>query len=374
MNTFRWLASLEHVPASDWNRLLASDYPFLKHEFLHGLEQHGCLREQWGWTAQHATLWDDEQLIAAAPAYRKHNSHGEFVFDQAFAQAYEHHGLAYYPKLLLAVPYSPVPGPRIISKNPQAARELLEQLTRAAEHDGLSSVHANFCDANSLAAFDEQWIERNDIQFHWHNQDWADFDQFLAALNHRKRKNIRQERRRVTEQGYVMRRVSGAHITGADVACMHGFYQRTFAEKFNAAALTLEFFQHLATQMPEQLMLCFAERDAEPVAGALFLQDQQRLYGRYWGSSVAADALHFEVCYYQGIEHCLERGLAHFEPGAQGEHKHARGFLPTITESRHRFFHPEFAKAIAPWCARECRSIQQYHAMMEARSPFRSAE
>ncbi len=377
MPTLRLHSRLDEVPAEAWDALTGGDgqaptgsNPFVAHAFLAGLEQQDCLRPRWGWTPRHATLWHDGRLVAAAPAYLKGNSHGEFVFDHAWANAYERSGLPYFPKWLVAVPYSPVTGPRLLAVDAAARSALAAALVEQAAADGLSSVHVNFHPASESAAFGPGWIERTDVQFHWRNRGWADFDQFLASLQPKKRKNLRQERQRVVRDGFRFRTVHGADASEADLAAMHGFYCRTFSDYGNHPALTLAFFRHLATAMPRALVMFLADRGGEPVAGALCLRGGHTLYGRYWGASETSPGLHFETCYYQGIDYCLREGLATFEPGAQGEHKIARGFLPEFTHSRHWLADRRFSAAIADWCAQERRSTTAYRAGVLAHSPY----
>jgi predicted N-acyltransferase len=367
---------LDELPAAAWDPLHGGEHPFIAHTFLSGLEQAGCLRARWGWTPRHASLWRNGELVAAAPGYLKTNSHGEFVFDHAWANAYQRLGREYFPKWLIAVPYSPVTGPRLLARTPEDRLALIEALAAQARRDGLSSVHVNFHADDEDTAFGPDWLLREDVQFHWRNQDWPDFDAFLSALQPKKRKNLRQEREKVQRAGYRFRTVHGDEASDDDLACMHFFYCRTFADYGNQPALTLDFFRHLAKAMPRQLVLFLAELNGETVAGALCLRGGDRLYGRYWGSSepVPAPGLHFETCYYQGIAYCLREGLQVFEPGAQGEHKVARGFLPVATRSRHWLADPAFRAAVADWCGQERAATASYRRAVLAHSPFRDAD
>ncbi len=373
----RLLDSLAQVPAAHWDRLHDGANPFLAHAFLHGLEAHGCLREDWGWSPRHLSLWDGEELVAAVPAYLKGNSHGEFVFDHAWAQAYAQHGLDYFPKWLGAVPYSPVAGPRLLARDPALRPRLVQALAGLCERQGLSSAHVNFHAPEEDAAFGEDWLARLDVQYHWHNRPdpagrrWQDFEQFLAALDHKHRKNIRQERAKVARAGIVHRVVDGHSASAADLAAMHRFYLDTFSDYGNHPALTLPFLRHLAQALPDALVIFLAEREGEPVAGALCLRGRDTLYGRYWGAKLRVPGLHFETCYYQGIEYCLREGLHRFEPGAQGEHKLARGFLPEWVHSRHWVAHTAFREALRPWCREEAASVRRYAATLQAHSPFK---
>ena len=363
---------LAEIPAASWDALHAG-HPFVSHAFLHGLEAHGCLRADWGWTPHHLGLWEDGRLLAAAPAYLKTNSHGEFVFDHAWAHAYARHGLEYFPKLLCAVPYSPVTGPRLLAPDAALRRALTEALARQAQQLRLSSAHVNFHPAEADADFDGDWLQRLDLQYHWRNDaGWATFDDYLGAMDHKHRKNIRQERAKVARAGVRFRVVDGHQASPDDLATMHRFYLQTFAEYGNSPALTLRFLQHLARTLPDALVLILAEDEDVAIAGALCLRGGDTLYGRYWGANASLPGLHFETCYYQGIDYCLREGLRAFEPGAQGEHKIARGFLPRYVRSHHRILDPRFAGALADWCAEERRVVRGNHALLRQHSPFRT--
>jgi hypothetical protein len=365
---------LAEIPAAGWNSLHDSSNPFVTHAFLSGLEQFDCLRAAWGWQPLHAALWQGEQLLAAAPGYIKSNSHGEFVFDHAWAHAYAQHGLEYFPKWLIGVPYSPVTGPRLLSDSPQHRRELLDLMRAALPRLRVSSLHVNFLPEPELPDFDSSWLARCDVQFHWQRRPhWQHFDEFLADLSHKKRKNIRSERARVAADGYRFRVLHGDEASDGDLADMHALYCKTFAEHGNHPALSLGFLQHLARTMPRSLVLALAGRGAACEAGALFLRGGDTLYGRYWGALCDSPGLHFEACYYQGIEYCLREGLSRFEPGAQGEHKIARGFLPRFTHSRHCVAQPDFAAALQPWCLDERESVRGYFAAALRHSPYRDA-
>ncbi|MGV8939974.1 MAG: GNAT family N-acetyltransferase [Lysobacter sp.] len=380
----RHLSSLSDIPAAAWDRLHDGCNPFIHHAFLAGLEQHGCLRPEWGWTARHLTLWNGDTLVAAAPGYRKDNSHGEFVFDHAWANAYARHGMDYFPKLLCAVPYSPVTGPRLLAHEPSHRRALLAAMVADADREGWSSAHVNFHAGNEDLVFEDacenpasgdDWLARIDVQYHWRNEaGWRDFADYLSAFDHKRRKNIRQERARVARAGVSFRVVEGNQASDADLAHMHRFYLQTFAEYGNHPTLSLSFLHHLAQTMPGSLVLFFAERDGQPIAGALCLRGGDTLYGRYWGALETIAGLHFETCYYQGIDYCLREGLTRFEPGAQGEHKLARGFLPTFVHSRHWIADPSFRAALRDWCQQEATSVRRYAATLEGHSPFKRSD
>jgi predicted N-acyltransferase len=373
MREARIIGALSEIPAAQWDALHDGRNPFVTHAFLDGLERHGCLRPRYGWTPHHVTLWEGEQLIAAAPGYRKTNSHGEFVFDHAWAHAYAQHGLDYFPKWLGAVPYSPVTGPRLLARDAAAQRGLLAAIVEETRSQDWSSAHVNFHTETEDLVFDDAWLQRIDVQYHWRNDaGWKNFDDFLGAMDHKHRKNIRQERARVARSGVALRIVHGDEAGEADIAAMHGFYLQTFNEFGNTPALTGAFFLHLTRAFPRQLVLILAERDGSPIAGALCLRGGDTLYGRYWGAVEHVPGLHFETCYYQGIEYCLAEGLKVFEPGAQGEHKLARGFLPTLVRSRHWIADPRFAEAIGEWCAEEEKSVRRYADLLAAHSPYRA--
>lgn len=372
MTDVRILDALADVPADAWDVLHDGGNPFVAHAFLSGLEQQGCLREDWGWTPRHLTLWRDGVLVAAAPAYLKTNSHGEFVFDHAWANAYVRYGHDYFPKWLCAVPYSPVTGPRLLARTADDRQALLRQLQTRTVEDCLSSAHVNYHTGAEAADFDADWLARIDVQYHWRNPgDWSTFDDYLGAMDHKHRKNIRQERAKVARAGVTFRVLHGDEASDDDLATMYRFYLQTFAEYGNSPALTLDFLRHLAATMPRQLVLVLADLGDMPVAGALCLRGADTFYGRYWGAIAGLPGLHFETCYYQGIDYCLREGLQHFEPGAQGEHKLARGFLPTIVHSRHWIADAGFRHALRDWCTQEAASVRGYAATLAASSPFK---
>ena len=277
----RLLDSLDELRPEQWDGLHDGGNPFLAHAFLVGLERHGCLRPHWGWTPQHAALFEGDELVAAAPAYLTSNSHGEFVFDHAWAHAYERAGEAYFPKWLVAVPYSPVTGPRLLAKSAAHRQQLANALREMAPSLDVSSVHVNFLPETELDAFDSHWLARSDVQFHWRNPGhWRHFEDFLADLESKKRKNIRQERERVRRAGIAMRVVHGDEASDDDLATMHAFYCATQSAYGNHPALTREFLRHLALAMPRQLLLILAEREGRTIAGALCLRGQDSLYGQ----------------------------------------------------------------------------------------------
>ncbi len=371
----RFHDNIDDIEGADWDALCPDDNPFLSHAFLAGLERTGCIRPDWGWQAHHLGLYRNGKLIAAAPLYLKGNSHGEFVFDWSWASAWERAGGDYYPKLLNAVPYSPVTGPRLlVGRDPEQApalRELLVQAMREqAERLQISSIHANFLDDADLAAFEDDWMARSDVQFHWRNRGYADFDAFLAALNHKKRKNIRHERQRVARHGLRIGIVGGANLNAEDWRRVHELYATTFDAKGNHAALTETFFQYLRSELGNTVQIALAYQGETMVAMALFLRSAMTLYGRYWGACVDLPDLHFELCYYQGIDYAIAQGLTSFQPGAQGEHKLARGFLPVRTHSRHYLLHEGFRSAVRRALAHEREGMDAYAEELLDHSPY----
>jgi predicted N-acyltransferase len=374
MTETRFLDSLGGIPAADWDALVPDGNPFVSHAFLHGMEAKGCLREDYGWRPYHLGLFEGGRLIGAAPTYLKGNSHGEFVFDWSWAAAWERAGGDYYPKLLVASPYSPVPGPRLLVRDGIEAEVTRNRLTAAlvdeADRLGLSSVHANFLSDADLDAFDDRWLARSDYQFHWHNRGYADFDAFLAALTAKKRKNIRHERAHAHAAGLTLEMRGGDTLSDAEWRQIHALYELTFDMKGNHAALTARFFQYLGRTMGPGVQVALARDGGDIVAMALFLRSGDALYGRYWGASVEISGLHFELCYYRGIDYAIREGLTRFEPGAQGEHKLARGFLPTLTHSRHYVAHEGFRRAVADALRQEAAHREAYRQELMAHSPY----
>ena len=373
MLSARFHTKLDEIDAAHWNVLLPDDNPFVSHEFLAGLEQHRCLDAEHGWIPRYLGLYRDSQLVAAAPLYIKLNSHGEYVFDWSWASAYARAGLDYYPKLLCAVPYSPVPGPRLLvgDRGYEMRSALTEAIHAEVERHGWSSAHLNFAGEADAAAFaNSDWLPRFDWQFHWHNAGWRDFTDFLDALVPKKRKNIRQERAQVARAGVVCEIKHGDELADGEWRALHDFYQSTFDEKGNYAALTLDFLRHLGATMPRRILAVLCRRDKKLVAGAILLRSRDTLYGRYWGCKEQLPGLHFETCYYQGIEYCIEHGLKKFEPGTQGEHKVPRGFEPALTHSYHFIRDQRFRSALRQYLQRERDAVGRYAAEMKEHVPF----
>jgi predicted N-acyltransferase len=378
MLTARFHTHIADLPALAWDALRPERHPFVAHAFLAALERDGCIRARWGWQAHHLGLYESEQLVAAAPLYLKTNSHGEYVFDFSWADAWQRAGGAYYPKLLNAVPYSPVPGPRLLAgagaDTPALQRQLVIAMRAEAERMGLSSVHANFLQPAELAAFDADngphtWLARSDVQFHWHNHGYRHFPAFLATLAHKKRKNILRERSQVAASGLAIEWRDGASLSDDEWRQVHALYAATFASKGNRATLSAAFFQELG-HLDLGAQLALARHGDSIVAMALFLRSDDVLYGRYWGTDVNVPGLHFELCYYRGIDYAIAQQLERFEPGAQGEHKLARGFLPARTSSRHYLLNADFHAAVAAALEHERAVVAAYADELNGHSPY----
>ncbi len=367
---------VDAVDAVRWNALRGTGFPFLRHEFLRALESSGSVGEGTGWQPQHLLLMEGERLLAAMPCYAKTHSYGEYVFDWSWADAYARHRVPYYPKLLSAVPFTPATGPRVLLAEGVELRDALAAFIpalREACERRYSSWHLLFPEPELAAACAQPGLLRRiGVQYHWQNRGFAGFDDFLARFASRKRKQLKKERRQVAEQGLEIRRLRGAQIDEAMWERFFVFYQMTYARRSgHGGYLSREFFHALGAALPDNLLLVVALRDGEPVAGALNLIGEDTLYGRYWGCIEDYAQLHFELCYYQGIEFCIEQGLARFDAGAQGEHKLARGFEPVITESFHYIAHEGFREAIDDFLQRERASVELYQQEAAQSLPFR---
>lgn len=371
----RELSCIDEIAPGEWNALAGTECPFLRHEFLAALEHTGCVGGKTGWTPAHLALLDEDRLVAAAPVYRKSHSWGEFVFDFGWAQAHERHGLPYYPKLLLAVPFSPVNAPRLLLAPDLPAEPLREccvreLMTRCAA-EGLSSAHALFVSGDEVPAFTAQgWLARSDVQFHWHNRGYGSFAEYLAGFRSEKRKQIRRERRRIAEEGIRFQTLHGDSVDPAQLRFAFDVHERNFLRHGHEPYLNYRFFQEIAHTLGRALVIKLACRGDEPVAAAVFLASRTTLYGRYWGSVGEFHSLHFETCYHQGIEYCIEHGISRFEPGTQGEHKIVRGFEPSPTHSVHYIAEPGFRRAIAEFLQRERTAVQHYSESAAAHVPF----
>jgi hypothetical protein len=360
------------IPAAQWDACADDSNPFLSHAFLSALEASGSVGAGTGWQALPIVIEDASGAPAAiAPAYAKSHSQGEYVFDHAWADAWERAGGRYYPKIQVAAPFTPVPGPRLLLRDPALAPALIAGIEALTDNNRLSSAHATFVDEDQLPLFKQAgWLVRAGTQFHWHNRGYPDFDAFLADLSSRKRKAIRKERERAVE-GLTIRHLSGAEITEAHWDAFWVFYQDTGSRKWGRPYLTRPFFSLLGEAMGDQLLLMFAERDGRPIAGALNLIGGDALYGRYWGCVEDVPFLHFELCYYQAIEAAITRGLPRVEAGAQGEHKLARGYVPVTTWSAHYIPDPGFRRAIEEYLARERDAVAQEQEFLGEMTPFK---
>lgn len=375
----RFLESIAQIDAQRWNALAGEAQPFLRHEFLWALEQSGCAAPRTGWTPRHLLLEDaNGRVLAAMPLFQKSHSRGEFVFDFAWAGAYAEHGLKYYPKLLTAVPFTPVSGPRLLLA-PQvnaaaATRALVSSVLEYAKDEHLSSWHVLFPTEDTVAALGKAGlILRRDCQFHWYNQGYGSFDAFLATFTAEKRKKAKRERRRVAEAGIEFDTLHGGDMTASLWDIVYRFYADTFYRHGHEPYLTLDFFKRVGAAMPATLMLKVARMGSQPIAVAIFFVGTEALYGRYWGAGGNFHSLHFEACYYQGIEYCIEKQLQRFEPGTQGEHKVPRGFVPTMTHSAHYIADPRFAAAIRDYAQREARGVDHYAAAVNEHVPYHRA-
>jgi predicted N-acyltransferase len=375
----RFLKRIADIDSAGWNALAGFDQPFVRHEFLLALEESGCAAPRTGWTPRHLVIEDaGGRAIGALPLYRKAHSRGEFVFDFSWANAYAQHGLGYYPKLLSAIPFTPVRGSRMLvgaGGETQAMTDtLIQTVAGYARSEKLSSWHVLFpSDDNLVRLRRAGLIERRDCQFHWFNQGYESFDAFLATFTAEKRKKAKRERRRVAEAGIEFDTRLGGEMDDALWSIVYEFYADTFYRHGHEPYLSLDFFKRVAASMPEQLMLKIARHGSNPIAVAIFFIGADALFGRYWGAGGNYHSLHFETCYYQGIEYCIEHKLQRFEPGTQGEHKVPRGFVPTLTSSAHDIVDPRFAAAIGDFARRESKGVEQYAASVNEHVPYHRA-
>jgi predicted N-acyltransferase len=374
----RVIESISQIDPGCWNALLNDTNPFVRHEFLAALEETGCVRPENGWLPRHLICENaDGQLIGALPLYLKSNSYGEFVFDFSWANAYQQAGLNYYPKLTAAIPFSPATGPRVLTSNKHPDAVAIQQILVNAgieltSSTNLSSLHVLFPDSSQIKLLESAGLLiRKDCQFHWHNDDYRNFDHFLERFTAVKRKKTRRERRRIEESGinFVTRR--GAEIQDSDWAQIMPLYASTFLQRGSEPYLNEDFFRQLCVTMPENIVVFMGFQQQELVAIAICLQSDTTLYGRYWGAARYIDSLHFETCYYQGIDYCIQQGLQCFEPGTQGEHKISRGFVPTETWSAHWLSRPDFAAAIDDYLAKERDHIDDYIDAVGNHVPYR---
>ncbi|MGB7738255.1 MAG: GNAT family N-acetyltransferase [Steroidobacteraceae bacterium] len=375
------IGRIAEVDAHDWDALDRSGHPFLKHAFLDALEATGCVGVDSGWIPAHLVVRDSRsgQLVAAVPQYLKTHSWGEFVFDWSWAQSYQRSGLEYYPKQLSAIPFTPVTGPRfLLAHAGDAQAEVRDQLAslllESARHANASGAHVNFTLDEDQAALERAgFMRRHDCRFLWHNRGYRTFDDFLATFRADKRKKAKRERRKVEESGIAFRSLAGEDIDANLWHTIFSFSERTFLRHGNGHYLNVEFLLRVSVALPGTVVVKVAERAGTPVAAAIFFAGGGWLYGRYWGSVGQEDSLHFEACYYQGIEHCIAHGLQFFDPGTQGEHKLARGFEPTRTTSAHWLEHAGFRNAVARYLEREREAVDDYIAAARQHLPFQRA-
>ncbi|HEY4340289.1 MAG TPA: GNAT family N-acetyltransferase [Steroidobacteraceae bacterium] len=372
----RQYTHIDQLDSQAWNALEGTDVPFLRHEFLAALEHTGCVGPGTGWSPVYITLHDEAGLAAAAPAFIKAHSYGEFVFDFSWAEAYSHFGRSYYPKLSVCVPFTPATGARLLVRpgldGPLVRRRLAKAIEEFVAAQHLSSAHALFFDEPAREVFEQAgWLLRRDCQFHWTNQNFTDFDQYLATFTAEKRKKARRERRRVHEAGIHFETRFGSDIGESLLDTVYRFHRGTFLRHGHDPYLSREFFTQIARTMGEALMFKIAMHGSKPVAAAIFFWCQEALYGRYWGAAEEHHSLHFETCYHQGIEFCIERGIRRFEPGTQGEHKVARGFAPTLTWSAHYIGDRRFRAAVRDYLVREGAAVDAYAIQVAGHVPYR---
>lgn len=369
--TLKIIDNLADIPATEWDALAEND-PTLSHAFFHALQESGCAMPQFGWKAQFLTLWQGGRLIGAMPLYLKMNSYGEHVFDFAWADAYQRHGLRYYPKLVCTVPFTPISGRRLLAESAEVRGVLLKHALQYAKDTGVSSLHCLFLnEADALEAQAQGMMMRQDVQFHWQNPGYRDFDEFLATLSRDKRKRIKQERRKVKEAGIELQCIAGGNATAEQWAFFASCYLHTLQLHNSPHQLNEDFFQRIGAALPQHTLLVIASREGRPIASALNYLTEDALYGRSWGTFEFHSGLHFEACYYQAIEFCIAHNIKTFEGGAGGEHKLARGFLPVTTRSAHWLAHPQFAQAVETYLKREADAISGYVDELNERSPFK---
>ena len=373
-----FIAGMEAIDAAEWNRLAAGSDPFLRHEFLHALEASGSVSAKTGWQPCHVTVRStDESLLAVMPLYIKDNSYGEYVFDWSWAHAYSRNGLDYYPKLMSSVPFTPATGSRLLldanSDRQAISAAVFAAVKTLAQEIDASSWHILFPQEQEC----EQWhdtglMTRLGCQFHWFNAGFSSFDDFLQRFAARKRKRLKRERRRVQEQEIQLNSYTGVEITEALWESFYEFYQFTYYKRGQQGYLTKDFFLRIAASMPDNLVMVMATLHGKPIGSALCFKNETTLFGRYWGCREEYDCLHFEACYYQGIEYCITHGLQRFDPGAQGEHKIQRGFIPIKTWSSHWIAHTEFRAAIAQFLLDETQGVEAYRSDCCTALPFNS--
>ncbi|MBT8131212.1 MAG: GNAT family N-acetyltransferase [Gammaproteobacteria bacterium] len=374
--TSRVIKDLSDIDAGEWNALCPGRQPFIRHEFLSAMERHRCVGPETGWVPHHLALYDRENKLAGAmPLYLKTHSWGEFIFDFAWAQAYLDAGRNYYPKLVAMCPFTPVTGRRILtdSQHPAAAEQLISLALSATRDAGASSMHVLFPENDELPGLQEAaMLRRDDVRFLWRNRDYKTFDSFLQDLRSNKRKKIRRERLRIAEQNIVVQTMAASELSENDFESVYQLCARTFLRRGNQPYLSLEFFQSIAPLLQDQMLVNLARIDQEIVGAAILFRDDTTLYGRYWGGLDGLDCLHFETCYYRGIEYCIDNGLTSFDPGTQGEHKLSRGFSPVTTLSTHWLADQSFHAAVARYLLEERKHVADYKSELIRHRPFRA--
>lgn len=369
--TIEIVSGMHEINADQWNRLVGH-MPLLRHEFLLAFERSNSVGDQTGWQPCPMLLKEGDVLIGAVPLYMKQHSYGEYVFDWAWADAFERNGFNYYPKLLAAIPFTPITSARLITNNIEHAKLLISGLEQVMYQQQLSSVHVNFPEAMSEKPLMEaQWLKRRGVQFRWENQAFTSFDDFLMTLTHSKRKKIKQERKKVVAANVVCRTIKGPDITAEEWQFFYQCYTNTYFEHHSTPYLTLEFFTEIGRTMSDNIVLFVAYCDDVPIASAFNIYHQSTLYGRYWGALKYVPSLHFELCYYQAQIFCIHEGIQYFEGGAQGEHKLARGFVPRPTCSFHKIAHSDFEKAIGQFVMRETVGVDAYANELAERAPYK---
>ncbi|MBT5573840.1 MAG: N-acetyltransferase [Alphaproteobacteria bacterium] len=373
--TLHTLASINDISAAEWDKLNPSNHPFVLHGFLASLENSGCVGHETGWDILHLCVYDESgALRAAMPHYLKYHSYGEYIFDHSWANAYERSGQTYYPKSLAAVPFTPVPGPRLLAKQDDisAKRALLAGMQAIIENNQLSSAHVNFIDLSDLSiAQEDGWLIREGLQFHWHNQDYDDFDGFLENLTSRKRKNIRKERASIKNSGIRFEHITADLINPHHWDIFYQCYLKTIEKKWGGAYLTRAFFDSLSETLADKILLIFAYQEDTPIAGALNFIGSDSLFGRNWGGLYDVPFLHFETCYYQAIEFAIRHKLKRVEAGAQGVHKVPRGYLPVKTYSAHKILNPQFEEAILQFLKQEVIQNEKEAQYINQTSPYK---
>ncbi len=367
---------IDEISRGDWNRITGLEYPFIRHEFLHALEESSCVSEETGWIPQHCLVYDNGDLIALMPMYRKTHSHGEYVFDFEWAHAYRQHGLSYYPKMLTAIPFTPCEGERLFVKAGVKKKAVLESIlnhiNKTAVTENISSWHCLYPTPTETEIFKSAGLSiREGVQFRWMNKGYRDFKDYLDSFSSKKRKTLLRERRFISDQGITLQQIHGKDITEQQLDVFFQFYQLTYLKRGNPPYLNLEFFKEIAETMPEQLLLILAVKDNTYVGAAFSLVGGGSFYGRYWGCYEEYHSLHFEACYYQGLEYCINNQLTRFDSGAQGEHKIARGFEPVITYSAHWVSDPQFAAVIKDFTKREASLMEKYRDNAADLLPFK---